>query len=260
MSEFYRDTAVEQVEQGIWRAELAQGWRIGDVPNGGYVLAVAGRVLSEVLPHRQPLSASAFYLAPTGLGPVDCHVEALGGGRNTSYGALKMYQDGELKMHVSAAYTDLDRLKGETWNHEPCPPFPSWDECQQSGQKLEFRERVDIQLVAGSEVFSSKQPNGTGEFSGWMRLKDGSDPDPLSLLMFADAFPPPVLSLYGPVNWVPTVELSVQIRAFPAPGPLQCRFRTRYVTNGVVEEDGEIWDSQGQLVCLSRQCAKLRLT
>ena len=33
----------------------------------------------------------------------------------------------------------------------------------------------------------------------------------ISLLLFADAFPPPVFSLYGLVGWVPTLELSVQL-------------------------------------------------
>ena len=51
MSEFYRDTAVERIDEDLWRGELVHGWRIGKVPNGGYVLAVAGRVLSEALPH-----------------------------------------------------------------------------------------------------------------------------------------------------------------------------------------------------------------
>ena len=51
MSQFAQDTAVEQVGENQWRGELREGWRIGVVPNGGYVLAIAGRVLSEALPH-----------------------------------------------------------------------------------------------------------------------------------------------------------------------------------------------------------------
>ena len=77
--------------------------------------------------------------------------------------------------------------------------------------------------------------------------------------MFADAFPPPAFSVYGLLGWVPTLELTVQLRARPAPGPVQARLYTRHITNGVVEEDGEYWDSEGQLVAISRQTAKIRL-
>ena len=107
MNQFDHDTAVSQVAEQLWRGELREGWRIGEVPLGGYVLAVAGRVLREALPHKDPLSVNAFYLAPTGLGPIDCQVEILRAGRNTSHATVKMYQLGELKVQVTAAYTEL---------------------------------------------------------------------------------------------------------------------------------------------------------
>jgi hypothetical protein len=77
--------------------------------------------------------------------------------------------------------------------------------------------------------------------------------------MFADAFPPPVFDVVGLVGWVPTIELTVQLRGHPAPGPLQARLLSRHLSQGVVEEDGEYWDSEGQLVAISRQTAKVRL-
>ena len=115
MGQFARETAVEQISDKHFRGELCEGWRIGAVPNGGYVMAVAGRTLRAVLPHKDPLTVSAFYLAPTDLGPIDCYVEFLGGGRSTSFAEVKMYQHGELKVKVTAAFTDLDKLKGESW-------------------------------------------------------------------------------------------------------------------------------------------------
>lgn len=260
MASFEAETAVVRIAENHYRGELCEGWRIGEVPNGGYVMAIAGRALRDAMPHNDPLSVNAFYLAPTALGPIDCHVEILRVGRGTSFAEVRMEQEGELKVKVTAAFTDLDALKGESMHVEGRPEYPGWDECEPAGQKgLEFRQRVELRLVSGQEVFSERQPNGSGEFRGWANLRDGTEPDVISLLMFADAFPPPVFTLYGPVGWVPTVELTVQVRAHPSPGPIQCRLASRHLTNGVVEEDGEYWDSSGQLVAVSRQTAKFRV-
>ena len=260
MGIFERDTAVSQREDGLWAAELVEGWRIGAVPNGGYVLAIIGRALSQALPHPDPLTINAFYLAPTVLGPAEIQVEPLRSSRNTSHATARLSQDGELKVLATAAYTDLDSLSGQNWSSRDRPEFPGPDEASSGGDsKLEFRRNVDLRLLGDVDVFQGGEPSGDGEFRGWISHVDGSEPDPLGLLMFADAFPPPVFSVFGLLGWVPTVELTVQLRARPAPGPVQGRLYTRHVSNGVVEEDGEFWDSEGRLVAISRQTAKIRV-
>lgn len=260
MSQFAADTAVERIEEDLYRGQIAEGWRVGVVPNGGYVLAIAGRALGDALPHGDPLSVNAFYLAPTDLGPVDCRLQVLRVGGSTSFAEVGMYQQGELKVKVTAAYTDLDRLQGEDWHGVEPPAVPAWDECEASPQKgLEFRQRAELRLVSGHEVFTQRAPDGSGEFVGWVQHRDGSDPDPIGLLMMADSMPPPVFTLFGPVGWVPTVELTVQVRARPAPGPVLVRVNCRHLTRGVVEEDGELWDSEGNLVAICRQTAKFRI-
>ena len=171
-----------------------------------------------------------------------------------------MFQQGELKVKVTAAYTDLDKLRGESWSAVDRPQYSTWEQCEPPPDKgIEFRQLVEMRLVTGAEVFRERKTSGSGEFCGWVRHSDGSDPDVISLLMFADSFPPPVFTVLGPVGWVPTLELTVQVRAHPAPGPLQVRLHTRHLTRGVLEEDGEYWDSAGQLVAISRQTAKVRL-
>ena len=71
------------------------------------------------------------------------------------------------------------------------------------------------------------------------------------ILLFALAFD---LGLFG---WAPTMELSVHVRAVPAPGWLKVRHETRNIAGGLFEEDCEVWDSAGRLVAQSRQLAKL---
>jgi len=259
-SQFARETRVARVADQHWQGEIVPGWRIGEVPNGGYLLAIAARVLRDALPHPDPLTINAFYLAPAVLGPVDCFVQVLRAGRTSSQAVVALHQHGEIKVQVTAVFTDLAMLSGPSMQLEQRPSLPEWNHCLAHRVRgVELRERVEMRFAGSARVFHGGQPDASGCFDSWIRWQDGSDPDLLSLLVFADALPPPAFTLYGPVAWVPTLELSVQLRAHPAPGLIQGRLRTRFLTHGVMEEDGEYWDSTGRLVALSRQTAKIRL-
>jgi hypothetical protein len=65
---------------------------------------------------------------------------------------------------------------------------------------------------------------------------------------------PAVFNVLAP-GWVPTLELTVHCRARPSAGWLKSVFRTRFVSGGHLDEDGELWDEAGRLVAMSRQLA-----
>src|SRR5262249_42874542 len=117
-------------------------------------------------------------------------------------------------------------------------------------------DRVDLRLDPATAGFQRGERSEQAEVRGWIRLADGRPPDVHSLVFFADAFPPAVFARIAP-GWVPTLELTVHVRARPATAWLQCVFRTRFVQGDLLEEDGEIWDEDGTLVALSRQLAAL---
>ena len=55
-TEWDRQTAVTDLGEGVYGADLADGWRVGGGVNGGYLLATIGHALSEVTEKRDPLS------------------------------------------------------------------------------------------------------------------------------------------------------------------------------------------------------------
>jgi len=105
--------------------------------------------------------------------------------------------------------------------------------------------RVDLRLHPDDAAFATGHQSGQPLMRGWFRLPGDEPVDSLALLCAVDAFPPTAFNARLPVAWTPTVELTVHIRANPAPGWLRCRFSTRFVTPGFLEEDGEVWASTG---------------
>jgi len=93
---------------------------------------------------------------------------------------------------------------------------------------------------------------------GYIKFKDDRPFDIFGILLAADSFPPAVLTSQGMVAWVPTLEFSVNVRNIPQTTWLKCIFRTRFITCGLLEEDGEIWDQNDQLIAISRQIAQYR--
>lgn len=260
LSKFSLDTRIEQTDKLQWQANFSADWCIQGVPNGGYVLAIAAKVLAQLLPHKDPLGINAYYFAKTQPGPVTCVAEILRSGGSTSHAMVRLYQDDELKVQCTAAFTDINKLHGETIIQNPAPIITAYNDCIRLPipDGLSLPRQVQQRVVPGVEKVMMGEPNNSGEFSGWMDFSDGGEIDLFALLLFTDSAPPPVFTYFGPLGWVPTLELSVQIRARPCPGPIQYQFTSHNLTNGVVDEDGILWDSQGQLVAISRQLAKFR--
>lgn len=261
MGLFEQDTRIEKIADNQWQSTFTPRWCVGPVPNGGYVMAIAAKVLSAALPHKDPLSLNAFYFAPTQVGPVRCDVEALRSGGSTSFAVVRLYQQDELKVQVTAAFTDLDRVKGESQVSVTPTAIPDFEGCTRLPQNdfIQMTKYTCQKVAPGQELSMLGEPQKSGEWQGWIDFDDDNDVDVYALIFFSDAFPPPAFTYYGPVGWVPTLELSVQVRAKPVSGPIRCQFTSKMMTEGVVEEDGVLWDSAGNLVAISRQTAKFRL-
>lgn len=259
--EFDEATAVEPVGDAAFRGHVSDRWSVAGAPNGGYLVSIGLNALRRVLSHPDPFAVSAHFVARAEEGPVDVAVEVVRAGRGLSTGVARLAQGGRMRVHLTATFGDLGALDGPTVVTGELPAIPPVEDCVAATgpAAFAFTRRFDIRLTPASAAWAVDRPSGVAEVAGWIRFADGRPVDAASLPQFADAFPPTAFNLFEGVGWVPTIELSVHVRGRPSDGWLRCRFRTRFLIDGYLEEDGELWDDTGRLVALSRQMARLRL-
>lgn len=262
---FAAATAVRRSEGGGVAADLDPGWDVGgSVLNGGYLLAVIGRAAVLDSPHPHPVAVSASYLRVTGPGPVALAVTPGPAGRTLAHSAVLL--SGADGPTLSAQVTTATLRDEPPVFSRPMPEVPPVEEClppmardDMGGPpvpEVGLRRRVETRLDPATAGWAVGRPSGEPLMRAWVRLTDGSAPDPFSLLMFADVLPPTSWSI-GLIGWAPTVQLQVLVRALPAPGWCLVEASASEVAGGWLDEDYRIWDSAGRLVAQSRQLARL---
>ena len=256
-SEFDADTWLAG-DGPAFTAQITDRWSGMAGINGGYLLALCTRALGQVLPFPDPVVVSGFFLRPGSPGPAEVITEVVRAGKTTAFGQAGLWRDGKEVVRATAAFTDLSKTAeraGPSFTGGAAPALPPPEDCFRlpSGslsrvtltERLEFRSRTAPGWLTG-------QPSGTPVAEFWMRFRDGREPDLASLPLLVDAAAPAVLEV-GALST--TIQLTVHLRARPAPGWLACRAQTRYLAGGYHEEDFEAWDSAGTLVAQSRQLA-----
>lgn len=265
VGDFSEATSIDRVEPGRYAADIDGTWAVGDVPNGGYLLALVLRAVLAESPQPHPIASSAYYLTPPKAGPAIVEVQTLRVGRTTGTLQATLIQDDQAVMHVTATTGQLDPRSVPEWSGPTPEPVADLDDCVPAlvdlpdGTHVGLLEHVDLRLDPQTLGWFSGRPAGSLAMRGHLRLPDGTQPDPLVLAMAVDALPPTVFGL-GRLGWAPTVQLSVLTRALPAAGWLTVHLRGRLVRDDWFDEEAEVYDANGDLVAQSRQIARVRVT
>lgn len=251
-------TAVRSIGDDRYAATVHEGWDIGGNANGGYLMAIAVRAMTQTI-GRPPLTVTGHYLRPAPPGECEIDVTTIRTGRRLATASATLSMNGKPTLTLLATFGDQapggpSRQMSEpvvlpAFEHSAAPPAAT------EGPAPELMNRIDLRIHPDDVGFRLGEPSGIAEVRGWFALAAEEPIDAIALMLAADAFPPPVFNSGLPVAWAPTVELTVHVRGAPAPGPLRCAFRSRFIHDGLLDEEGEIWDSTGTLVCQSRQLA-----
>lgn len=262
-SRFATDTAVVAHGDGRYSATIDPTWWIVRGPNGGYLAAIVARaLLAEVEGSGQRLrSMTLHYLRAPGPGPCDLDIVVERRGRSLTSMSVSMRQAGEL-MVLGLAATALDR-EGPSFSDLPLPQVappgveaPTRPAPAPGVPDIPLRQHYDMQARLGPDRFSG-ETSDEAVTGGWIRLSDPEPVDQVVVAALADAWAPAIFSRCAEPLGVPTVDLTIHFRdeAPGAPDWTFVRFRSRHAAGGYVEEDGELWSSDGRLLAQCRQLA-----
>lgn len=258
-------TAVRPLGADRFAADVHPDWTIGGKPNGGYLLALMGRAAVAVSPHPDVIAASAHYLHSPEPGPVEVAVEVLRRGRSASQLRARLVQDGRPCIEALFTTSELDPDSKPYWTGGvPEPGAERFADCIRlpgvtpTGMAVPVMEQLDLRVAPATLGFGAGRPSGRGELRGWLALLAEEGFDPLALLFAVDSFPPATFDIEAS-GWVPTLELSVYVRALPAPGPVQVLHRAQLIDAQRVDEVCWVWDCTGRLVAQGTQLAGIRL-
>jgi len=242
------------------RGTVSDNWSINGTPNGGYIMALLASAMMANSDKRSTPIVTANYISRCVPGSAGIGVETISSSAQFNRLQARLVQDGKERVRATGTFAEekleciLDRYEAG----EPTVAAPDACVAIPALPKYTIMENLDIRLDPACAGWMQGKLADSSEQKGWIRFRSARPYDMAALFLVADAFPPPVFASQGLVSWVPTIELTVNIRSVPQTEWLKCVFRTRFITCGLLEEDGEVWDGNGTLVAISRQIAQYR--
>jgi len=286
-SVFDRATAIRPVGDGVFLAEIHEGWSVSTGPSGGYLAAILVRALLADRDADAPgvLRALALsYLKPSRPGPLSIELDSLRCGRLALRTAVRAHQDGVLVLCANATFSVEDLPSVAEWPLRPpasgaAPPLrarevpadrysPSarqWLELPADLPEVIHHAKLAPQFGHGRFSGSPGADGGGPETGGWMMLRGSQRIDLPYLALCADLWWPASLEGVSRPARAPTLDLTLHLRkTLPVGGlpdqPILAHFRARSAAEGLVDEDGSLFLPDGTLLAQVRQLSLLAPT
>jgi hypothetical protein len=240
---------------------VSANWSVNGIPDGGYLMALIARAMLHHGRRESTPILTANFISRCAPGEAVIHVEPIIQSARFDRLEGRLLQSGQEKVRMFGTFAD-EKSDCLAERAEKSPPrIASFEDCIRIPKMPNYsifhnmNTRLDPSCAGW---MMGKNLSGTSEIKGWIQFEENRLLDIFSIVLIADAFPPAVLPSHGMVAWVPTLEFSINIRNIPKTTRVKCVFRTHFISCGLLEEDGEIWDESGQIIAVSRQFAQFR--
>jgi acyl-CoA thioesterase len=243
-----------------YTAELNQEISIFGNPNGGYLMGLAILALYDLNPSQVLVTVTGYFMASPRLNnpSIDIKPHLLKRGKTLTFWSVDICQGDALCIRISAIMSPRHGLNEHS--HMLLQPIDI--------KPIEQCQSIQIPRIAeglGKSIVYTMEPEDianlklgeadTAEHVLWMEFHDKAKLDAWHIVFLVDAMFPPIFHIKGMTAWVPTLELTLQLRQLPKTTHIACHFKSQALTMGIVEEDAQVWDGEGNLVALCRQTA-----
>lgn len=260
MHEFDRDILLTEQEPLLFTGRVTGNWSINGNPHGGYLTAILANAMSRCSEKTATPVITVNFVSRSVPGEAEVLVERISRSNQFDRLGAKLVQEGREKIRAFGTFVKGDEESPEKHYEKSPPEIPRVEDCTVMPAMPGYTlfDQMDVLLDPACAGWLSGRVADKSEIRGWVKFREDRSFDFSSILLIADCFPPPILVSHGMVSWVPTIEYSVSVRSLPKSRWLKGVFHTSFVNNGILEEDGEIWDESGDIVAISRQIAQYR--
>lgn len=260
MHQFDQSISLTQQTPFTFKGIVSGDWSVNGNPNGGYLAAI---LANSVLQHSEKKSILIFttnFISRCVPGEAEISVENIGFSKQFERWRARLAQNGQERVCAIGTFTNNERDQCEKVYEESEPVLLPIEECIAIPEIPNYTifNQMDVRLEPNCTGWMKGDLTDKSKVKGWTKFKSDRPLDELAILLITDSFPPAVLASQGIVAWVPSIELSVNIRNLAKTQWLKCTFRSRFINNGIVEEDGQVWDETGELIAISRQISQFR--
>ena len=260
MNIFDKDMLLKDLGNFHFAGVITDNWSVNGNPDGGYLMALIANAMIQKSDKKNTPIITANYLSRCVPGEVDIHISEISRSRQFNRFEARLSQKGEAKIIALGTFVSENNVCEIERYEAKEPDLAPVEECIQIPLMPKFTlfQNLELRLDPACAGWMTGKLTDVSQNKGYLSFRDGRPIDLLSLFLIIDSIPPAVFATQGITAWVPTIELSVNIRNLPQTDRLKCSLRTRFITCGLLEADGELWDEKGNLAAISRQIAQFR--